>query len=185
MTAAAFTQVLLERSWDPPLTDARMRGMSTVPHDCFGLHRVTWQGSMLSADGRTLVCHFSAPDAESARIALKQLGADVTGLWAGTVIDAPDASGHEILAANVVVTRRFDEPVEFADLQAVEDGASACLEMHGVRFLRSFFSADRRRMICLYRAPDADCVRIAQRQARMPVETVWAFRRHGPESIAG
>lgn len=185
MTAAAFTQVLLERSWDPPLTDAGMRMMSTTPHDCFGLNRVAWHGSMLSTDGRALVCHFSAPDTESARTALRQIGADVAGLWAGTIKDAPDVSGDEILSANVAVTRRFDEPVEFADLQAIEDGASACLEIHRVRFLRSFFSADRRRMICLYRGPDAESVRLAQRQARMPVEAVWAFRRYGPESFVG
>jgi len=30
-------------------------------------------------------------------------------------------------------------------------------------------------MICLYHAPDAESVRLAQRQAGMPLERVWAF----------
>lgn len=177
------TDVILERSWDPPMTEADMRVMATTPHDCFALYRVAWRGSMLSADGRDLVCHFSAPDAESARVALQQDGVDVTGLWPGTIHDGPGVSGDEIPSGNVAVTRRFDEPVAFARIQALEEGAAACLELHRVRFLRSFFSSDRRRMICVYRAPDAESVRLAQRDAKMPVEKVWSFRRYGPELL--
>jgi hypothetical protein len=32
-------------------------------------------------------------------------------------------------------------------------------------------------MICLYRAPDADAVREAQRQAGVPFTSVWRFAR--------
>ena len=35
--------------------------------------------------------------------------------------------------------------------------------------------------MCLYRAPDAESVRIAQREAGMPVERVWSFRQFRPE----
>ena len=171
--------VILERSWNPPLSDAAMREMTETPQECFRLHRVSWQGSMLSVDGRALVCHFTAPDAESARIALQQAGADVAGLWPGTIMDAPGLSDDEIRTGNVAVTRRFPAPVEFAELQAAEDRAAACLEMHRVRFLRSFFSSDRRRMICTYRAPDAESVRISQREAGLPVDSIWAFHRYG------
>jgi DNA-binding SARP family transcriptional activator len=37
------------------------------------------------------------------------------------------------------------------------------------------------RRLGVYRAPDAESVRLAQREARMPVEKVWSFRRYGPE----
>jgi len=30
-------------------------------------------------------------------------------------------------------------------------------------------------MICMYHAPDAESVRLAQRQAGMPIDDVWAF----------
>lgn len=180
MSERATVNVILERSWDPPLTEADMRVILTTPQDCFDLHRVAWQGSMLSADGRELVCHFNAPDAESARIALQQAGADVARLWPGTLHDGPGMSGDAAAAGNVAVTRRFDEPVGFAGIQALEEAGAACLELHRVRFLRSFFSSDRRRMICVYRAPDAESVRLAQREARMPVEKVWSFRHYGP-----
>ena len=76
--------------------------------------------------------------------------------------------------ALVIVERSFAEPVQFDDIQAIEDRGAACFETYGVRFVRSFFSTDRRRMICLYEARDADSVLEAQRKAGVPFERVWA-----------
>jgi hypothetical protein len=45
-----------------------------------------------------------------------------------------------------------------------------------VRFLRSYFSRDRRRMICLYDAPNAEAVRFAQEKAGVPFEVAWTSR---------
>lgn len=175
-----MSDVFVERSFDPPMTDAGMRAMIRSSGDCIAMHRIEWQGSMLSADGSELICHFVAPDAESVRIALRQAGSGPGNAWPGTVHDAPGFAGDALAAANVVVSRHFDEPAVLEEIQAIEDGASTCLEMHRVEFVRTFLSADRRRMLCLYRAPDAESVRIAQREARMPVDRVWAFHRYGP-----
>jgi hypothetical protein len=60
----------------------------------------------------------------------------------------------------------------FADIQAIEAAGAWCLEAHRVTFVRTLFATDRRRMLCLYHAPDAESVRLAQRQANMPMETV-------------
>ena len=73
----------------------------------------------------------------------------------------------------VLVERRFDQPVEFEDIQSLEDAGSWCLELHGVRFIKTFFSRDRRRMLCLYEAPDAEAVRLAESQAKVPYERAW------------
>lgn len=80
----------------------------------------------------------------------------------------------------VVVERSFDEPVEFAAIQALEDRGAWCLEEHRVRFVRTWFSKDRRRMVCLYEAPDAESVRIAQRKAGMPLDRVWSAVHNPP-----
>jgi hypothetical protein len=87
----------------------------------------------------------------------------------------------------VVVERSFREPVAFEDLQALEDRGAWCLEAHGVSFLRTYFSRDRRRMVCLYEAPDAESVRLAQERAGMPFERAWAARavRHAADEPAG
>jgi Protein of unknown function (DUF4242) len=76
----------------------------------------------------------------------------------------------------VVVERSFREPVAFEDVQALEDRSAWCLEAHGVRFLRTYFSRDRRRMVCLYEAPDAESVRLAQEKAGLPFQRAWAAR---------
>jgi hypothetical protein len=73
--------------------------------------------------------------------------------------------------------------VDIETIQALEDAGQGCLDLHRVRFVRTYFSRDRKRMICLYEAPDAESVRIAQREAQMPVDRVWSFRRLAPGSI--
>jgi len=76
--------------------------------------------------------------------------------------------------STVVVERSFAEPVALADVQAIEDRGAWCLEAHGVRYLRTYFSRDRRRMVCLYEAPDAESVRLAEGKAGVPFERAWA-----------
>lgn len=78
--------------------------------------------------------------------------------------------------ARVIVERRFDEPQAFDEIQAQEDRFAWCLEQHRVQFIRSYFSRDRRRMICEYEAPDAETVREVQRTANMPFERIWTAR---------
>jgi len=79
----------------------------------------------------------------------------------------------------VVVQRLFDEPADMAELQAREDAVGWCLEQHAVKFVRSYFSIDRRSMICLYRAPDAEAVRETQRQGGLPVLRAWTAHVRG------
>src|SRR5262245_23028826 len=76
----------------------------------------------------------------------------------------------------ILVERRFDEPVNFEDIQRLEDEGSWCLDLHHVRFLKTLFSRDRRRMLCLYEAPDAESVRLAEDQARVPYDRAWTCR---------
>ncbi|MFQ3787182.1 DUF4242 domain-containing protein [Halomonas sp. A29] len=172
--------VILERGFDKPLESQLVRSLSEAAQPCFHLHRIQWQESLLARDGRRLVCHFQAPDVESARIGLRQAGADVSSLWGSTVHDAPSLSATDLVAANVMVERRFAAAVTFEAIQALEDAGAACLDNHQVRFLRTLFSLDRQRMLCFYHAPDAESVRLAQHQAGMPVARIWPFQRIAP-----
>jgi hypothetical protein len=175
-----MTEVCYEREWERPLTDADLERMDAESAVCLELYRVDWQGSLLSRDRRRLLCHFSGPDAESVRMAVRHTGGDVEKLWPCTVHDAPALDDALLERANVVVMREFDEAVALEDLQAIEDANIGCLETHNVRFARTFFSTDGKRMACLYAAPDAESVRIAQRQAGMPFDAAWAFERVRP-----
>jgi hypothetical protein len=73
----------------------------------------------------------------------------------------------------VLVERSFPEPVAFEDFRA--RGVS-CLELYRARFLRAYLSGDRLRMICLYEAPDAESVRVAQEKSGLPFEAAWTAR---------
>jgi hypothetical protein len=175
-----MTQVIVERHWDRPRTDADLREMVESSEHCLANHRCDWHGSMLSADRCRLICHFSGPDAESVRIALRQAGSNDIFAWPGTVHNVPGVTEADLDKANVLVLRRFEEPADFDAIQALEDAGKGCLDLHRVRFIRTYFSLDRKRMICLYEAPDAESVRIAQRDAKMPVEKIWPVRRFTP-----
>jgi hypothetical protein len=166
------THLILERVFDPPLSVADVYERVRTSDWCFDLHRLNWDASFLSADGRTMVCSFSAPDAESARIALRQTGADVQRLWTTSVYEPPVP-----ITANVVVERSPGTPDTFERLHALAESKRWCFEHHQVRWSRSFASSDGRRMLCLYEAPDVESVRLAQREAGLPVERVWAFTR--------
>jgi hypothetical protein len=75
--------------------------------------------------------------------------------------------------ARVMVERKFDQAESFDELQAQEVSFAWCAEQHQVTFIRSYFSRDRKRMICEYEAPDAEAVRTLQRTAGMPFERIW------------
>lgn len=167
-----MVHVVLERQFDPTIDADDFDRIALDGLSCMQLYRVQWYESLLADDGRRLVCRFEAPDTESVRIIGRSAEARSIVAWAGTLHD----TGREG-TANVVVERSFAEPVTMASIQAIEDAGAWCLEQHSVTFLRTFFSADCRRMLCLYQAPDAESVRLAQSQAKMPVERVWSCRR--------
>ena len=171
-----MTHLILERVFEPPLTLADVHERAQTSGWCFDLHRVGWHESFLGNGGRTLVCSFDAPDAESARIALRTSGADTRRLWTASVHEPSPAA-----TPNVLVERSFAEPIKFERAHALEEAKGWCLEQHRVRWVRSYVASDGRRTLCLYQAPDAESVRLAQHEAGLPVDAVWSFERAGPD----
>ncbi len=74
----------------------------------------------------------------------------------------------------IMVERSFEPPLTEEELRAVEARMAPCLELYDVRWIRSFWSSDRRRMICEYDAADAASVRNVQREAEAKFERMWA-----------
>lgn len=169
--------VVSERRVDPPIQITDLPAIEAEAAWCMEQYRVSHVKSLLSLDGRRLVCLFNAPDVEAVRSVLRQLGASIERAWTASIHSPPGHSATAPLAAGterrVVVERSFAEPVEFAAIQAIENHGAWCLEHHRVRSLRSYFSTERRRMICVYAAPDSESVRLAQTQAGMPFERAW------------
>lgn len=175
-----MTELVLERQFDEALTRQSVIGMAQEGAWCMELYRVDWLGSLLSADGHTMVCRFRARDAEAIRQALATLHTDMRVLWEGTTHEVDDPG-----EANVVVERSFSGPVALDELQAKEDASQWCLDSYKVSFVRTHFAIDRKRMLCLYRGPDAESVKAAQLQAQMPLDRVWSFEEIRMANAAG
>jgi hypothetical protein len=75
---------------------------------------------------------------------------------------------------HIIVERTFETPLTQVELDAVEARMAPCLDLYNVRWIRSFWSADRRRMICEYDAADVASVRSVQREAAAKFDRAWA-----------
>jgi hypothetical protein len=49
-----------------------------------------------------------------------------------------------------------------------------CLEAHGARWVRSYLSADKLRMVCHFEAPDAEAVRASYRTAEVKFDRCYS-----------
>lgn len=170
--------ILLERSLDPPISWDDLERMDREAAWCMEHHRVRHTTSLLSLDGRRLLCAFFAPDLEAVRNVLRQFEVVPVRLWAATAHGPPDHPVTEPLARNgdelVVVPRAFDEPVDPEAIPQVGERAAHCLERQRVRLVRSWLARDRRSVLYVYAAPDADSVRTAL--AALPLGDPWSAR---------
>lgn len=73
----------------------------------------------------------------------------------------------------IVVERNFDTPHTEAEMLQVQGRMRPCLEAYQVAWKRTVVSADRRRVICEYEAPDAETVRRIQHEAAAQFDRIW------------
>jgi hypothetical protein len=183
--------VIVEGSYATPKTPEAVLAGDLADRPCFDFYRSHPVVHFLSIDGTQICCVFTAPDAESVRRALKQIDtAPPNHVYAASIeggagdLAALQRRATEAMQAGalVLVERSFAAPVDFAAVQALEDRGSWCLDLHGISFLATFFARHRRRMICLYAAPDSEAVRLTNSKLEMPHDRVWAARVFGPAS---
>ncbi|RWP66805.1 nickel-binding protein [Mesorhizobium sp.] len=74
----------------------------------------------------------------------------------------------------IIVERTFEAPFTQQELDAVEARMAPCLDLYDVRWIRSYWSSDRLRMICEYEAADIASVRNVQHEADARFERAWA-----------
>ena len=73
----------------------------------------------------------------------------------------------------LIVEYDHDPPITDDALVSASEALLPCLEVRGVRKLRSWVSNDRRRGVCEYHAADAEAVREAYRSAGVRFLRVW------------
>jgi hypothetical protein len=85
--------------------------------------------------------------------------------------------------AVMVVEQSFDPAITSEELNAMARRVDPCLEAHGARWMRSYISSDRKRVLCEFEAADAEKVRESYRSAGVKFDNVWTadvFSRDKP-----
>ncbi len=75
--------------------------------------------------------------------------------------------------AVLVLEQTFTDPISAEELNATAKRVDRCLEQHGARWMRSYLSKDRLRLICEFEAPDAEQVRASYRSAGVTFDRCW------------
>lgn len=81
----------------------------------------------------------------------------------------------------VIVETTYDPPLTDERRQLDQDRLSPCMELRNVEWLESFESLDRRRKVCLFRAPDVDAMRESLRNAGIPFDRIWPAAQRAPD----
>ena len=73
----------------------------------------------------------------------------------------------------MIVEQSFTDPVTPEELNASARKLDDCLAAHGARWVRSYVSHDKKRVVCEFEAADAEKVRESYRSAGVQFERVW------------
>lgn len=79
--------------------------------------------------------------------------------------------------ASVLVQRLGSGPEDLGGLSQLE-AAGCATTLHRLRWQESFVAREGRRQVCHFHAPDAESVRLAFRQAGIPVNRIWTGTLH-------
>lgn len=82
-----MSRVILERAFDPPLTQERFQELTGRLGPCLARNDVAWVRSHLSLDRRRLVCEFEAPDADAVRDAVRQARIEHERVWPAELLE--------------------------------------------------------------------------------------------------
>ncbi len=172
--------VIIEQEFVSPLTADDIVRPAEKTRTCMELYGAHPRRHYLALGGLHCMCVFDAPDAEAVRSAFRLAAGNLPkGIWAATVHpeNAADANRPPVLQnpdfSFVMVERIFADPVNYADVVVPDEVGVCSRDRRAVRYLRSYFSSNRRQMVSVYEAPDVEAVLAANRNAGLTFERVW------------
>jgi hypothetical protein len=177
-----MTEVIVERSFEEPVEYGAIQDVEDRGRRCLEVRQVRFVRTWFSKDRRRMICLYEAPDAEAVRSAQRKVGLAFDRAWSCTFNPrpagwpGPGPGFHEV----IVVERAFAEPLTPAAVAALFEGGAACLPRHRVVYLGGYLATEGRRMICVFAAPDAESVRIANREGGAPFDRAWTATPHEP-----
>lgn len=169
--AGRMSDIFYLRPIDPPMTPEVVLDSVKYAGGCFDLHRVDWMHSFLAVDGRRMLCWYRAPDAESARIALRELEADMSAVWPGRVVGGVEPDDERVSEIGLLAEMALDGASPRNDdelLGTLERAVSGSAE------LAFGFIANRAdRAVFLLRGASAETVRAALGDAGFADASAW------------
>lgn len=176
--------VLVERTFTEPVSFEEIQALEDAGSWCLDAYRVTFLKTLFAEDRRRMLCVYEAPDAEAVRSAERKAGVPFDLAWPCKYIDpyrdAPRPRNAPPGAQPVVVERALSEPMTAGAIERLVRDGNWCLAMHGVDYVESYLALDGARMVCLFRAPDAEAVRRFNDQVRSPWRATWPASVHLP-----
>jgi Nickel responsive protein SCO4226-like len=170
--------VVVERTFEQPVQFEDIHALDGSASWCLSAHRVRFLKTLFSRDRRRMLCLYEAPDAEAVRRAEGEARATFDRAWTCAQLPIGSPGNQAPAAEYVVVERLFPEPVtpEFFANALREKGW--CLDLHRAEYVEGYLATDGLRAVCVFRAPDAESVRLANNQAGVPYTKVWTASTH-------
>lgn len=165
-----MTLVIVERSFEEPVDVAALNAREQAGSWCLDQYRVRFLRTLVARDGKRMLCIYDAPDAEAVRVSQRTLDMPVDRVWAATAL-------RDVACTDGVVVERLLEPALTPEqVLALKDRTEWCLDMYRVRWQTSYLATDGSKLVCLFEAPDAESVRMANQKADLAVGRVYAAR---------
>jgi len=167
-----MSYVVVERSFETPVDLPAISAQEKAFGWCLETHRVRFLLTYVAADRSRMLCIYDAPDAEAMRATQREAAMPFDRIWAAQL------HGQELPKApegkeTVVVTRTHGQPVSMEQLARVSKLAGGCMQVHRVDPLGALLCTSGLRQVCLFAAPDAEAVRVANHQSQLPVDEVF------------
>ena len=173
-----MADVFVEWTVETRLHESDIQSLMHDSNGCREFHKVQFRESLLDDAGKHLFCHFRAPDAESVRMALRCVGADIDVLWSGIIHDRPEPA-----IPNVVVECKLSHSILTDTDESLDAIASNWADLYGFKLTRAIVSRDGMRIICLCKAPDAESISLAQNHNDVRATSIWPCRRFTEKAL--
>jgi hypothetical protein len=176
--------VLVERRFEQPVELGDIKSLAIAGSRCFEAYDVHFLKTFFSRDGRRMLCLYQAPDAEAVRIAESQAKVPYERAWTCTNLRTDRPFNEALDGEWVVAESLFTEKITPEFVAAAREESRWCLDLHRAEYVESFLASDGLRMVCIFRAPDAEAVRRASQQGGMPYAEIWTASVHRPANSA-
>jgi hypothetical protein len=166
--------IIVERSFPAPVTMDEVQAAEDAVAWCLRQHQVRFLRSYFALDRRFMVCLYEAPDAEAVRATQRVAGLPVDLAWPGTLLLGGAIHVAPAGLATVTVQRVLPEPVTAEFVTEMYRRGDGCFGMHRVQPLATYLARDGRRLVCMFAAPDAEAVRVSNRQIGAPLARAFS-----------